>query len=72
MLVLLSTNPRSRNNTPYPSSETQVPVTTATLRRAIPGNVGENRSPSFAAAAQYVFVIAAICSTLTSGSGWRA
>lgn len=68
----LNINPMSRKSPPNPSSERHVPVTTASLRRAMPGNAGETRSPSFAAAAQYVAVIAAICSTLTSGSGWRS
>ncbi|WP_330996141.1 hypothetical protein [Burkholderia stagnalis] len=64
-------DPLSRANTPNPSSELQVPDSTASLRRAIPGKIGETRSPSLAVAAQYVFVIAAICSRPTSGSGWR-
>lgn len=71
MLIAPMIDPLSRANTPNPSSELQVPDTTASLRRAIPGKIGETRSPSLAVAAQYVFVIAAICSRPTSGSGWR-
>ncbi len=57
-------NPPTTANRPNPISRTHPPPTTASFRRAIPGNTDETRRPSFAAALQYVFVNATNCSWL--------
>ncbi|WP_244100583.1 hypothetical protein [Burkholderia ambifaria] len=57
-------NPPTTANRPNPISRTHAPPTTASFRRAIPGNIDETRRPSFAAASQYVFVNATNCSRL--------
>ncbi len=49
-------NPPTTANRPNPISRTHAPPTTASFRRAMPGNTDETRRPSFAAALQYVFV----------------
>lgn len=59
-----TTNPPTTANRPNPISRTHAPPTTASFRRAIPGNIDETRRPSFAAALQYVFVNATNCSRL--------
>lgn len=59
-----TTNPPTTANRPNPISRTHAPPTTASLRRAIPGNIDETRRPSLAAASQYVFVNATNCSRL--------
>ncbi len=64
MLTAHSINPLTKENRPNPISRTHAPLTTASLRRAMPENIGETRRPSLAATLQYDFVSAANCSRL--------
>lgn len=70
-LTAHSITPPTRPTSANPVSRTHAPPTTASLRRAIPGNIGETRSPSVAAALQYVWVNAPNCSRLSLDASER-